>query len=257
MQITGIIIGRFTLDPYRQLLKDCAPITLGRKALYILSVLAEARGALVTKGELMEAVWPGLTVEENAIQVHIVSLRKALGDDAALLVTVRGSGYRLDTGVAITNQQESTNLLSSVAVLNFVNMTGDPQLEYLGDGVAEELINILSRNPGLKVTSRTSSFAYKHRQLDARQISSELGVGFLIEGSVRVSGDQMRVTAQLIDADDGLHILSNNFDHELSDLLVLQCDFADAIASAIDPHLGPIDTVEDPCFWGDTMPNFR
>src|SRR5438094_331274 len=90
-------VGRFTLQPFRQLLDAGRPVGIRRKALAILSVLAEARGALVTKDELMAAVWPNVTVEENAIQAHVASLRRILGSDAELLSTVHGSGYRLVT----------------------------------------------------------------------------------------------------------------------------------------------------------------
>jgi TolB-like protein len=237
MQSTWIKLGGFLLDPYRQLLNNGQSVIIGRKALNILSVLAEAKGALVSKDELMDAVWPGLIVEDNAVQVHIGALRKILADDAGLLVTVRGLGYRLDMSLDENELDPCAAVDNSVAVLNFVNMTGEPALDYLGEGVVEELINILSSQAGLKVPSRTSSFAYKDRHIDARQISSELGVAHLIEGSVRVSGEQMRVTAQLIDARDGNHVWSSNFDHEFSDLLALQGDMAGAIAQAITPYL--------------------
>ena len=232
-------VGRFTLQPFRQLQLDETPIVIGRKALDILSTLAAANGRVVTKSELMDVVWPGLTVEENAIQVHVVALRKALGDDADLLNTVRGIGYRLDIGGTKNVQVADLHPRNSVAVLPFVNMTGDVQLDYLGDGMAEELINTLSRIAGLKVASRTSSFAYKNRDIDARQISSELGVDTLIEGSVRIAETRMRVTAQLIDAVDGIHLWSQKFDHELSDLLNLQGDITDAIATSLKRYLKP------------------
>ncbi len=263
MQSTKIKIGQFTLEPFRQLCRCGTPVTLGGKALSILSVLAEANGAVVTKGELMDAVWPGLTVEENAIQVHIGSLRKIFGSDAAVIATVRGLGYQLDREAIGLDPQESVFASHSIAVLNFVNMTGDPNLEHMGAGIAEELIMLLSSNPELKVPSRTSSFAYRDRRIDARQISSELGVDFLVEGSVRLSGNQMRVTAQLINAEDGIHTWSNNFDVELSDLLVAQSDVAAAIDKSIVPYLSSHEEKsadEDfsaPLILGDTLPNFR
>jgi TolB-like protein len=237
MQLTEIQIGRFTLEPFRQLLLNGKPIVLGRKAVSILSVLAQADGAPVTKGELMEAVWPGLIVEENAIQVHIGALRRALGGSGAGLITIRGLGYRLDVSATENSNSDDASANNSVAVLNFVNMTGDPNLDHLGEGLVEELINRLSSYPNLKVPSRTSSFAYRDRHIDARQISSELGVAFLIEGSVRVSGDIMRVTAQLISSQDGNHIWSDNFDHEIGDLLDLQHELACSITDAVLPYL--------------------
>lgn len=263
MQSTLLKLGRFLLDPYRQLWASDQPVTIGLKALKILSVLAEAKGALVSKEELMNAVWSGFIVEDNAIQVQIGALRKILAGDAALLVTVRGLGYRLDMALEEREQESRSAWDNSVAVLKFVNMTGEPALDFLGEGVVEELINILSNQRGLKVLSRTSSFAYKDRQIDARQISSELGVGHLVEGSVRVSGAQMRVTAQLIDASDGIHIWSSNFDHGLADLLELQDDIAGAIALAITPYLINDPVIQDlnqmptPLITGGTAPHLR
>ena len=116
-------------------------------------------------------------------------------------------------------------------------MTGDPQLDYLGEGMAEELINALSRMPGLKVSSRTSSFAFKNRNIDVRQISDQLNVAAIIEGSVRIAGGRARVTAQLIDAEDGNHIWSKNLDHEFADLLMLQGDITDAIVHSLQRYI--------------------
>jgi TolB-like protein len=239
-----VVVGRFSLRPYRQLKLHGCPVPIGRKALDILSVLAVGNGAMVTKSELMDLVWPGMIVEENAIQVHVSALRKVLGDDGELLCTVRGLGYRLDLG-SLDNVQVSDNKVrDSVAVLAFVNMTGNPQLDYLGQGMAEELINTLSRTAGLKVSSRTSSFAFAGRHIDARQISRELGVATLIEGSVRIAGDLARVTAQLIDAEDGIHIWSKSFDHDLSDLLAMQFDITAAIAKSLERYLQPEHALE-------------
>ncbi len=239
-----VVVGRFSLKPYRQLQLNGCPVPIGRKALDILSALAAEKGALVTKSELMDVVWPGMIVEENAIQVHVSALRKVLGDDGDLLCTVRGLGYRLDLDSTDDLQASGNKVRNSVAVLAFVNMTGDPQLDYLGQGMAEELINTLSRTAGLKVSSRTSSFAFAGRHIDARQISRELGVATLIEGSVRIAGDRVRVTAQLIDAEDGIHIWSKSFDHELSDLLAMQCDITAAIAKSLERYLQPEHAIE-------------
>jgi TolB-like protein len=237
MEKFDVRLGRFTLQPFRQLELDGCAVPLGNKALEILSTLAAAKGALVTKCELMNVVWSGLSVDENALQVHVVALRKALGDDAKLLVTVRGLGYRLDTGHVNDNHIVGSKTFNSLAVLAFVNMTGNPQLDYVGEGMAEELINALSRIDGLKVSSRTSSFSFKNRNIDARQISEELGVAALIEGSVRIAGGQVRVTAQLIDAEDGIHIWSKNFDHDVADLLTLQADITNAVVQSLKRYI--------------------
>lgn len=234
MEHLEVTLGRHTLLPFRQLQLDRRPVHVGNKALQILSALAAAEGQIVTKFDLMNIVWSGQIVEENALHVHVALLRRALGLDARLLITVRGLGYRLDKQF---NDFDCTNSLQqyrSVAVLAFLNMTGNPQMDYLGDGMAEELINTLSRRPGLKVSSRTSSFAFKDRQVDARQICEKLGVDALVEGSVRVAGGLARVTAQLIDGNDGTHVWSKNFDHEFADLFALQGDITDSVMRSFD-----------------------
>jgi TolB-like protein/tetratricopeptide (TPR) repeat protein len=126
---------------------------------------------------------------------------------------------------------------NSVAVLPFVNMTGDSSKEYLADGVAEELINALARIPGLKVPARSSSFAYKGRNIDVRNIARDLKVGTLLEGSVRTAGQRIRITVQLVDARDGLHLWSETYDEESGDLFKLQDSIAAAVAAKLRPSL--------------------
>jgi TolB-like protein/DNA-binding winged helix-turn-helix (wHTH) protein len=127
---------------------------------------------------------------------------------------------------------------TTVAVLPFVNLTGDASKEYLGDGMAEQLIDTLSKVPGLKVPARTSTFAYKGRNTDIRQIAKDLGVGSIVEGSVRAAGKRIRITAQLINAEDGLHLWSGSYDEEFTDLFKLQDHLATQIATALQSNLG-------------------
>jgi TolB-like protein/Tfp pilus assembly protein PilF len=126
---------------------------------------------------------------------------------------------------------------TAVAVLPFANLTGDASKEYLGDGMAEELINTLTKVQGLKVPARTSTFAYKGRNTDIRQIAKDLGVGTILEGSVRAAGKRLRITAQLINAQDGLHLWSQTYDEEFTDIFKLQDKLANAIALALEPKL--------------------
>ncbi|MGH8218752.1 MAG: winged helix-turn-helix domain-containing tetratricopeptide repeat protein [Steroidobacteraceae bacterium] len=126
---------------------------------------------------------------------------------------------------------------TAVAVLPFVNLTGDPAKDYIGDGMAEELIDSLTKIPGLKVPARTSSFVYKLRNTDARQIARDLGVGTLLEGSVREAGSRIRVTAQLIDAKDGLNLWSESYDRKFTDVFALEDDLATAIVQALKINL--------------------
>jgi TolB-like protein len=121
---------------------------------------------------------------------------------------------------------------ASVAVMPFANLTGDPSKDYLGDGMAEELINVLVKVPGLTVPSRTSSFAYKGRNTDLKQIAKDLNVSTILEGSVRSAGETIRVTAQLIDAQTDRHLWSETYDRKASDLFKLQDDLAHEIVAA-------------------------
>ena len=228
-------IGESVLRPRRELLRDGAPMAIGGRALAILSLLAERRGALVSKNELHNAVWPGMIVEDNTLQAQVSAVRKALGSDAPLLITVHGLGYRL----SIEPGEDRTFEPASIAVLAFANLTGDPAQDYLADGMAEELIGMLARAPGLKVPARTSTFAYKGRDTDIRTIARELGVAMVLEGSVRAAGERIRVTAQLIEAASGYHLWSANFDRRFDDLFALQDEIAGAIAAKLCAQITP------------------
>jgi len=131
----------------------------------------------------------------------------------------------------------STAARTSIAVMPFANLTGDPTQDYLGDGMAEELINTLAKVQGLKVPARTSTFAYKGRNTDIRQIAKDLGVGSILEGSVRSAGKRIRITAQLINAQDGLHVWSETYDEQFTDLFTLQDKLAKAIVQALQVNL--------------------
>jgi serine/threonine protein kinase/tetratricopeptide (TPR) repeat protein len=131
----------------------------------------------------------------------------------------------------------SAEILPSIAVLPFVNMSGDKEQEYFSDGVAEEVINVLSRIAGLKVIARTSAFAFKNKPEDVRAIAGTLGVANILEGSVRKSGNRVRVTAQLVTATDGSHLWSDRYDRDLTDIFVIQDEIAAAIAGALQVRL--------------------
>jgi len=128
----------------------------------------------------------------------------------------------------------------SVAVLPFLNMSADPENEYFSDGITEDLISALTRVNGLKVTARTSSFVFKNRAEDVRQIAEQLGVTHILEGSVRRAGNRVRVTAQLIFAEDGYHLFAENYDRSLEDVFAVQEEIASAIVTALADHLSPV-----------------
>ena len=127
---------------------------------------------------------------------------------------------------------------ASIAVIPFANLTGEPAKEYFSDGMAEEMIDALAHVPGLKVPARTSSFAYKGRNVDIRQIGRDLGVATILEGSVRSAGERIRVTAQLVDAKSGYHLWSQSYDRQFADIFKLQDDLAAAIVQALQSRMG-------------------
>ncbi len=138
----------------------------------------------------------------------------------------------------VTDREGGDRVYSSIAVLAFANMSGDPENEYFGDGLAEELLNALAGIEGLKVAARTSAFAFKGRDTDIRAIGDTLAVETVLEGSVRRSGDRLRITAQLIDTEDGYHIWSETYDRELTDIFAVQDELAAAIVQALAVPLG-------------------
>lgn len=228
----------FQLDTrQRMLLSGPArqPVPLTPKIFDTLLYLVERRGELLDKSTLLKAIWPNVVVEENSLNQNISALRRALGENPGqhrFIVTEPGRGYRFVAEVRVVSASRPASA-NSVAVLPFANLTGDAGKEYLGDGIAEELIHKLARMPGLRVPSRTSSFAYKGRSVDLRQIARDLDVGVVLEGSVRSAGERLRVTAQLIDGENGFHKWSQSYDRRFEDLFELQDDIAEAIVGAL------------------------
>src|SRR5215469_18216299 len=228
-----ISFGRFQFDlTRRELRRDRNPVRLGSRALDILCVLASAEGRLVTKDELMAQVWQGTVVEENNLHFHISSLRRALDADRtgeSWIVTVPGRGYRLlrprEPPVAdepAPGQSLPVADKPSLAVLPFDNLSGDPEQEYFAEGMVEEIIIALSRIRWLFVTARNSSFTYKGQAVDVKQAGRELGVRYVLEGSVRKAGSRVRITGQRIDALSGTQVWADRFDRELADIFAVQ-----------------------------------
>ncbi len=242
-----LIFGRFQLDlAKRELRRDGASVKLGSRALDILCVLAQAEGKVVSKNELMAEIWPGIVVEESNIQVHVSNLRKALDegtDGQSFVVTVPGRGYRF-LGLQSRSQAEQPGIQppvsvseTCIAVLPFTNMSGDPEQEYFADGIVEDIIPGLSRIKWHFVIARNSSFIYKGKPIDARQIARELGSRYVLEGSVRRFGDRVRLTAQLIEAQTGRNLWAERYDRLLDDIFAVQDEIAMSVIGAIEPNL--------------------
>ena len=264
------ILGPFRLDAETDtLFRGGEPVSLGHRAVALLRLLVERPGIPVSKSALIEAAWPGLTVEESNLTVQISALRRVFREEPngeGWIETLPRRGYRFvgpariaEQGVAdqgtgdpgvipgaprVANPPMAADPPSltlpaqpSIAVLPFQNMSGDPGQEYFADGVVEEIITALSRFRSLFVIARNSSFAYKGRFVDVKQVGRELGVRYVLEGSVRRSMNQVRVTAQLVDALSGAHLWADRFDGALEDIFDLQDRVAARVASEIEPRL--------------------
>jgi TolB-like protein len=260
--------GPFRLDLERRTLwRDGGFVALGGRAMDILCVLVAERGNLVTKDELIARVWPGIVVEENNLHVQISALRKALGEDTGgqrYVLTVPGRGYRFasereERGPAVGSDiaeekrrpgpPEDVSATvpplsnkASIAVLPFQNMSGDPEQEYFADGIVEDIITALSRMRWLTVIARNSTFTYKGRAIDVKQVGRELGVRYALEGSVRKAANRVRITGQLIDTATGAHLWADRYDadivevFELQDRLTSSPDFSKPV-SASEPRI--------------------
>lgn len=230
--------GRFRFDvARRELSREGVPVRLGSRALDILSALISARGDVVAKEQLMERVWPGQIVEENNLQVQISALRKALDDGKggqSHLVTVPGRGYRL---VGLVDAQPGHSDRPSIAVLPFHSLGDEPGKDHFADGIVEDIITALGRLRWLLVIARNSTFTYRGRAVDVKQVGRELGVRYLLEGSVRWASKRLRISAQLVDAATGGQHWSERYDLEVDDIFVAQDAITRSVAAALGPHL--------------------
>src|SRR5262245_1730170 len=230
----------------RELRLRGAPVPIGSRAFEIIGVLVEAAGDTIDKYDLMGRVWPGAIVEENTLQFHISAIRKAFGPDREMLKTAFGRGYRLlgkwtireERAPALTGTLEQPLALPnkpSIAVLQFQNMSGDPEQEYFADGIVDDIITELTRFKSLFVIARNSSFTYKGKPVDIKQVGRQLGVRYVLEGSVRKAGNRVRITGQLIDAATNNHLWADKFDGAIEDIFSLQDQVTAAVVALIAP----------------------
>lgn len=207
------------------------------RAFALLIYLIEHRGRVVEKQELFEQVWKELFVTDNALSQEIKNIRQAIGDKADLpryIETVPKHGYRFIAEVAEQRNATATATSApSIAVLPFANLSVDPENEYFCDGLAEELLNALTKVKNLRVVARTSAFSLKHQELDVREIGRRLNVATVLEGSVQKAGNRLRILTQLIDAADGYHLWSERFDRQMDDIFAIQDEIALAIVEKL------------------------
>src|ERR1700736_6391150 len=217
-----------------------APMAIGSRALDILGVLVERPGELVSRAEIMEAVWPGTVVEDSNLNVQVAALRRILDDGRAggsCIQTVPGRGYRFVAPVTRAAPDARPAPRLSIVVLPFTNLNDDREQEYFADGITEDLTTDLSRLENTFVISRNTAFTYRDRPVDTRQIGRELGVRYVLEGNLRRSGNQLRINAQLIDAATDAHLWTERFDRDTGDLFALQNEITSRLANALGVEL--------------------
>ncbi len=245
-----------------------APIAIGRRALDILGVLVERPGDLISRDDIIEAVWPGRTVEDSNLNVQVAALRRILDHgraDGSCIQTVSGRGYRFvapvtrvepaappaSTGsrgtIAEDGQPHGPSAGAaaptpaaprmSIVVLPFANMSDDRDQQYFADGITEDLTTDLSRIAESFVISCNTAFTYRNKRVDTKQIGRELGVRYVLEGSIRRTSSQIRVNAQLIDAETDGHLWAERYEGDTSNIFALQDEITRQIAVALDLEL--------------------
>lgn len=225
---------------------------IGQRAVALLRALIDRPGVLVSKDVLIEAGWPGLAVADANLTVQVAALRRVLGKNPGSenwIETLPRRGYRY-IGPPVTKYSSSDSANSpvyseslslpdkpSLAVLPFQDMSGDSHQEYFADGVVEDIITGLSRIRWLFVIGRNTTFTYKGRAVDIRSVSRELGVRYVLEGSVRRAADRVRVAAQLLDGTTGAHVWAERYDRQSDDIFALQDEITLSVVGAIEPRL--------------------
>ena len=249
----------------RELTRGSERVQMGPQVFDLLVHLVENRERVVSKDDMLEAVWSGRIVSESTLTSHINAVRKAIGDngeDQRLIRTVARKGFRFvgeieeeqapaepaaRTADHKMDQAEASRAAPapaltlpdapSIAVLPFKNLSGDPEQDYFADGVVEDIITALSRMRWLFVIARNSSFTYKGRPVGVKQVGHELGVRYVVEGSVRKSANRVRITTQLIDAGTGANLWADRFDGALDDIFGLQDRVTASVVGALAPRL--------------------
>jgi TolB-like protein len=253
--------GDYEIDVERRELRRAkAPVHIEPQVFDLLVYLVQNCDRVVSKDDLIASVWGGRIVSDSTLTSRINAARKALGDsgkDQKLIRTIARKGFRFVGAVGAQSDAEPAHTSGSlpdeidehsrpalplpdrpaIAVLPFVNMSGEPEQEYFSDGISEDIITALSKLRWFFVMARNSSFIYKGKAVHLKEIAEELGVGYVVEGSVRKGGDRVRITVQLNDVATGSHIWAERYDRDLTDVFALQDEITEAIVAAIEPQL--------------------
>ena len=232
----------------RELRRGSTPIAIEPQVFDLLLYLIRNRDRLVTKDDLIESVWGGRIVSDSTLASRLNAVRKAVGDSGDAQRTIRTmprKGVRFIGAVHTATDPNGEPAHAAVppsdrpaiAVLPFVNMSGDPAHDHYCDGMSEDIIIALSRLRWFFVIARNSSFAYRGKSVHLKQIGEELGVGYVLEGSVRRSGDRVRITAQLNDVATGSQLWAERYDRPIADVFAVQDEITDAIVATIEPQV--------------------
>ena len=246
--------GGFRLDTERlELRRDNTPVAVEPQVFDLLRLLIENRDRIVSRDEFLEAVWNGRIVSEATLSSRMNAVRRAVGDDGKrqdVIRTLPRRGFRfiqpVTAGVDTSEPGDGRDTVldalplpqadkPSIAVLPFTNLSADPEQAYFADGIAEDIITALSRFHWFSVIARNASFIYRGAAVDLRQVADELGVHFVLEGSVRKVGERVRITAQLIEAPSGRQVWADRFDRDLHDIFAVQDEITESIAGAAAP----------------------
>ena len=256
-----LVFGDCVLDPERrELSRGGRAVPTGPQVFDLLAYLLKNRGRVVSRDDLLASVWDGRIVSDSTLASHINAVRQAIGDsgqEQRLLRTIARKGFRFVGEVseapapasAAPSHAESRRTEAfatrelpipdgpSIAALPFANLSGDPEQDYFADGLVEDIISALSRISWLFVVARNSSFAYKRQAVDVKQVGRELGVRYVLEGSVRKSANRVRITEQLVDAGTRGHLWADRFEGPLDDIFALQDQMTESVVGAISPTL--------------------
>ena len=243
----------FVLDPERRELRRADTlVALEPQVFDLLLYLVRNRERVLTRDNILDAIWNGRVVSESTLTSRINAARRAVGDtgeEQRLIRTVARKGVRFVGEVtelsamakpAVTDPAPAGLPLPdrpAIAVLPFTNMSGEAEQDYFSDGISEDIITALSKLRWFFVIARNSSFIYKGRTVHLRQVADELGVRYVVEGGVRKEGDRVRITAQLNDVATGSHLWAERYDRELADVFAVQDEITEAIVAAIEPQL--------------------
>lgn len=214
------------------LLRGRQEVALAPKVFALLRYFVQHPNQLLTKEAILDNVWPDMYVTEGSIKDYIHDLRKALQDDPKtphFIETVHRRGYRYIGSISIVTDKENMPFADrgrpsapAIAVLPFENFSGDERWNRLADGLADDLITALTRFRDILVIARNSSFSYKGKSIDVRQIGRALSADYILEGSIQASEEQIRVTVQLVSAGDGSHLWARRYDYSAEDIFAIQ-----------------------------------